>query len=149
MLDETTPEEYLDQCTTIESFTIEEEFIRTPRDLAYWNQQYSDAFLDWKKKKLKREQLWHSLYKECGDVLRGESSGRVTVAEIEAAATTDDRYLDACTAEIVAESEKVRLGGVMETMRTKRDMLISLGAHMRQEMQQAITLRTPEHMAQT
>lgn len=76
------------------------------------------------------------------------AASRVTVAEIEATTTTDAHYLESCTAEIVAEGEKVRLHGVMETLRTKRDMLISLGAHMRSTMQQDITLRTPEYIEQ-
>lgn len=147
----TDPPNYLDECVKIEPLALEEEFIRTPSDLSYWNEQYAAAFVAWKKSKLAREQIWNLLYRELGSdgsiVARPGSRG-VTVADVEAATITDVRYLVSCTAEIVAEGEKVRLAGIMETLRTKRDMLISLGAHMRSTMQQGITLHTPEYIEQ-
>ena len=124
------PEQYLDECVAIEPLAIEEEFIRVPSDLAYWNARYSDVYLHYHTCKLTREQVFHRLYEVHSDRLRA-LSGKATVDQIKAAAEQDPEYTKAKTYEITADAERVRLSGVLDSIRSKRDMLISLGAHTR------------------
>jgi hypothetical protein len=128
------PVAYLADCVKIESFALEEEFIRLPADLAYWNDQYSQAYKRYLQAKTSLESLVANLSMLCRDQLTAQAKGRVTVAEVEQLLLTTDQYQQAKQIEIDAECEKVRLYGVLDALRTKKDMLVSLGAHIRAEM---------------
>lgn len=134
--------EYLDECTKIEPAVLEEEFVRVPSDLAFWNNKYAGMYRLWLECKAQRETLYAQLYGEKRTELEAFSAkGRATEAAIDASIMLDDRYTKARAAEIASESEKVRLGGVMDALRSKRDMLISLGAHERATMGHDPTIR--------
>jgi len=133
--------QYLRECVRIESSTLEEEFIRLPGDLAYWNHQYSRAYQTYLMAKNDLERVAAS----CSIIIRTqlgiENKGKVTISEVEQQLVMSADYQRAKGAEIVAEAEKVRLYGVLDALLSKRDMLISLGAHMRQEMQNDPTIK--------
>ena len=146
-MQEQTPEEYLQDCVKIEPLCIEEEYIRLPGDMAYWNSRYSDVYRHWLEMKVARDLAHNRLLMEHRELLLAKStSGRVTAAEVESHVVQDPIYLDAKAKELVAESEKIRLYGVMEALRAKRDMLISLGAHIRQERANDPMIRTQAHI---
>src|SRR5688572_3935542 len=126
-------DQYLAECLRIEPTVIEEEYVRLPGDLAYWNARYSVAYQRWLQAKLERETTEARLSESWRGQL-GTKPGRVTVGEVEAKVVQDPLYTQARQAENDAESEKVRLWGVMDALRTKKEMLVSLGAHMRLEM---------------
>ena len=112
---------------------INEEFSRVSSDLAYWNTVYAIA---------------------CGDAARAEASYKRKKAEkflffreeiaasgarptdewIKSLVDNDDEVNVELLAKIDAESEKVRLYGVVDAIRAKKDMLVSLGATLRAEM---------------
>lgn len=141
---EVDPDKYLQECMQIESCAIEEEFIRLPGDLSYWNARYAEVYRHWREMQLAREQISHLLWSEHQTKLLAEAatktpSGtsknvRVLKDEIVSAVERDPDFTKARKREIAAESEKIRLHGVMEAIRAKKEMLISLGAHMRLEM---------------
>ena len=118
--------------TTIEPLQIAEEYVRMPGDLAYWNGQYADAQEGYLRAKLRREE---------GEArtrlrVRGEAElegKRVTESHVDALVSTDPDYLAVSEQEIAAEVLKVKVIGVVDAIRAKRDMLISLGAHLRME----------------
>lgn len=130
------PDKYLEECLKIEPLAIEEEFIRVPADLAFWNDRYASVYQHFHEMKLAREQLYHHLYKQFGDDMLTRQVKKPTIVEITAAVETDPEFLIARTAEITADAERVRLYGIMDSLRSKRDMLISLGAHIRALMNQ-------------
>lgn len=125
---------YLKDSVRIESFAIEEEFIRLPADLAFWNEQYAQAYKAWQEQKLELERLNATLSLAIRDELQAQNKGRVTLAEIEQVLHTIDQYKNTKQREIELEAEKVRLYGVVDAVRSKKEMLISLGAHLRFEM---------------
>lgn len=132
----TDPTNYLRECVRIEPMALEEEFVRVPSDLAYWNEEYSKIYQFWLERKMIREQVQAMVQTECRERLEAtKKGGKPTVGEVENEMLLDTRYQQAKSKEIQAESEKVRLAGVLDALRSKRDMLISLGAHMRAEMQ--------------
>lgn len=125
---------YLTQCTAIDPADLTKEFVRVPSDLAYWNEQYSQAYKIWLEAKAARELIYAQAY-EARLADMSHLGKRPTVSEIESSVIQDANYTQAKMEEIATETEKVRLYGVLDSLRSKRDMLISLGAQLRAEMQ--------------
>jgi len=132
---------YLKDCVRIEPLALEEEFVRMPADLAYWNERYAKAVRAHLIGKIEvdRARAWARqalriklTNPENAHMLGG---GKVTEALLESFIALDPTVKEVETNEIEAESKKIRLHGIIEAIRTKRDMLISLGANMRAEMQ--------------
>lgn len=114
---------------------IQEEFARLPSDMAFWNARYAEAYRRWLEAKQERETMHGRRYQELRDqLLAAGHAERGIVADTERSLEIDDVLAVAVAAEIDAEVRKVRLWGVLDALRTKRDMLVSLGAHMRAEM---------------
>ncbi len=146
-------EDYLLQSVDIEPLALEEEFIRLPPDLAYWNHQFADAVREYSRSKFLREQTAARLHTELREEIMyaakeaaktaiedgaTKSSVKVkspTIADIEAAVLTNEEYVEAREREIEAEANKARLYGIVDAVRTKRDMLVQMGANRRAEMQ--------------
>lgn len=131
-LDELGVDQYLAECVQIEPLAIEEEFVRVPADLAYWNERYTRAVDAFHRAKIRVSKLEALLSIEHREALT--ANGKATEKMIEAAVESDQRLLDARDSLVNAEVEKVRLAGYCEAVRTKRDMIISIGAHLRAEM---------------
>ena len=128
-------DQYLEECTKIEPMALQEEFVRVPADLAFWNGKYANVYQHWLEMKLAREICFAKLWQHHQtQLLINTPKGKATISEVEAAVFQDAEYIDAKVKEITAEGEKVRLYGIMDSLRSKRDMLISLGAHQRAEM---------------
>jgi hypothetical protein len=130
-------EEYRRACVRIEPEAIQDEYVRTPSDLAYWSEMHSNVFREWQLAKFAREQEWGAAITRSRATLSSASvSGRgPTVDQVDAHATNDEAYVAAKRNEIYLEAERQRLLGMVEAIRTKKDMLVSLGAHIRAEME--------------
>lgn len=128
------PAEYMARSVGVDDFDLQAEFVRLPADLAFWGAQYAEAFRAWNLAKLELERLSAQLSLEIRDALQGQAKGRVTLGEIEQVLHASEPYQVARRAEIEAEAEKVRLYGVVDAVRAKREMLVSLGAQQRAEM---------------
>lgn len=133
-------ERYLRECVQILPEVIEEEYVRFPADFAFWNARYAAAFERWLRLKVERELTYNHLLGEVRAELETIKT-KATVSEVESEALRRREFLDAKLAEVQAEAEKVRLYGVMEALRSKREMLISLGAHIRLERSQDPMIR--------
>lgn len=140
MSDQQTKEEYLAECLKIEPEAIQEEFVRLPGDLAYWNQQYSEALDTALKAKHNRKAVRGRRALEIRTELL-EDGHKVTEGIIEASTDSDPDYVAACNAEAEAEAEKARIYGILDSVRAKKEMLVSLGAQLRQEMEHDPTIR--------
>ena len=125
----------------IEPMALEQEYQRVPSDLAYWNERYARALkvhLTCKAGEKTYEAYLKIEHREALHAAReGEKSGsgRVTESMVEAAVLTDPRYQKFQDERVNAEVEKVRIAGILDALRAKKDMLVSLGAHVRQEME--------------
>jgi len=139
---ETTEAELLKEALEIDDGQIKAEFIRLPADMAYWNARYADAIRDHLRAKHECEKTEARCYGEHRERL--ELERKVTEKKIESAVTQDPSVIAAREAEIEAEAERARLRGVVEAISTKRDMLMSLGAYIREEMRDPL-IRDPRH----
>lgn len=135
-------DEYAAQCVKIEPLALEEEFVRLPGDLAYWNGRFADLYCYWQERKQVTDQLCRVLSIQYRESLAVNTKGRVTIGEVEEQVVLNADYKDAKSKEIQAEVEKIRVQGVVEAIRAKKDMLVSLGAHMRAEMGGDLSVRS-------
>lgn len=134
-------EAYLRASTQIDELIISEEFIRLPADVSYWNSMYAEAYRQFLIAEFDRKQSWANALSAARVVLADKGLGGArgpTVDAVEAEAMRDPNFVKAKRWEIQCESDKVRLAGVLEALRTKKDMLISYGANQRAEMQQEL-----------
>lgn len=144
-------EKYRQACVRINGDFISDEYIRIPSDTAWWSSQYALIYREWQLAKFAREQEWGAAVDRARATLlseRGSTGSRgPTVDQVEAQAINDRAYVQAKRQEIEFEGEKVRLAGMLEALRTKRDMLVSLGAHLRSEMEQGISIKERDPLA--
>ena len=126
-------DEFLEEVIDINPLNIDEHFRKVPAELAYYNQQYADAFEKYLRAKMLCERSHAEAYKRISQ--EAESEGRrVTVSSLEAAVLMDMSFQMAKEDLVEAESEKQKLRGKVEVVSAKKEMLISLGAHIRVEM---------------
>tara|TARA_Y100000590_G_scaffold378517_1_gene445502 strand:- start:20 stop:469 length:450 start_codon:yes stop_codon:yes gene_type:complete len=126
-------DEFLEEVIDINPLNIDEHFRKVPAELAYYNQQYADSFDKYLRAKMLCERAHAEAYKRISQ--DAESEGRrVTVSALEAAVLMDMSFQMAKEDLVEAESEKQRLRGKVEVVSAKKEMLISLGAHIRVEM---------------
>jgi glycine/D-amino acid oxidase-like deaminating enzyme len=128
------------RAATIDDLAIDEEFVRLPGDLAYWNARHADALRAYLLAKLELESVEARVQIASREELFGEMS-RPTEAAIHARVVVDALYVAARRALLETEVEKVRLVGICEAVRAKKECLISLGANLRAEMQGDPSLR--------
>lgn len=148
MIDDATQEQkiaqlndsYLRDCVRITPESMNEEFMQLPGVLAYWNQKYAEAhklYLDSKLDVSVTRARLQPLVREALAL----AGGRVTEAQVEAAIDSNEDYIDAIRRMNAADSLKQEAWGIVDTMRAKREMLVSLGANIRVEMQNDPTIR--------
>jgi hypothetical protein len=128
-----TNEEYLRDCVHINEIALNEEYVRIPADLAFWNAKYADAQKAFLLAKLRLETGEAKLY-----IFHRErmTTGKgPTEAQVDAACKSDPAYEAMRRETIDAEAGMLAIRGTCEAVRTKREMLVSLGATMRAEMQ--------------
>jgi hypothetical protein len=127
-------ESYLADCVRIVPEVLNEEFVRLPADLAYWSARYADALRAHLTAKLNLNKVEARAHIECREQLLVEHS-RPTESMVEAAVMEYEPLQAARLACIEAEVEKARVGGVVDAIRCKKDMVVSLGATIRAEME--------------
>jgi hypothetical protein len=140
MADNRDVEQYLTDCVQLEPMALQEEYVRIAPDLAYWNQKFATAQETFLRAKYALDELEAKLYIEHRERLVN-SGAKFTEALIDSTVRSDPRIHDARDDLVRAESDKWKMNGVVDAVRTKRDMLVSLGAHVRAEMQGDPSLR--------
>lgn len=125
---------YLRECVKIDPLNIQGEFIRLSGDLAYWNDQYAEALRSYLTAEVDLKILKAQLEPIARQALI-DAGGRTTEAQVKAFIEEHDQVIEAKRKEIDSEVEKARLYGVLDAIRSKKEMLVSLGAHLRLEMQ--------------
>jgi hypothetical protein len=128
------PDTYLAECIALDDFALDEEFIRMPADLAYWNSQYADALRTYLVAKLEHDRTRARVYLTVKAVNEDGGGKKATVADLEAMVVCDPAYHQTALTLLEADVAKTRLRGVVDAVVTKKDMLQSLGAKLRAEM---------------
>lgn len=142
-LNEIEVEKFLKDSVDVEPTLLQEEFVRLPADMAYWNERYSKAMKEHLMGKLNVDRLYAMLQIEMRETLLAEGQ-KTTEALVSARIEVHPKYQEARLALVSAEAEAARLKGVLEAVRAKREMIVSLGAHLRVELQHDPIIR--EHM---
>lgn len=124
--------EYIIRSTTVNPDNIQVEFCTLSADIAYWSQQYADAYEKLSRHVVAMKELEATLLIDYR--ARLEAVRKPTVAEIEALVASDQSYAAAQRQKVHLECDKVRVSGILEAVRAKKDMLVSLGAQQRAEM---------------
>lgn len=125
---------YLKQCVGINPEDIQEEFVRIPSDLAYWNARYARALREHLLAKVDRDVLKAQLDPLIRRELM-EAGAKLTEALVKSTIESDDRLIEAERRCVEAEVQKNEVYGYLDAIRSKKEMLISLGAHLRAEME--------------
>jgi len=133
---------YAAECVAINPNSLNDEFSRLPADLAYWNSRYAEVYEEY----LRAKDISEQTAANAAVVYRGRSTAKVTVAEVEAHVILDDDCTASRADEILAEAKKVKYKGIVDAVLAKKEMLISLGAHVRAEMGGDPSMRTQQYL---
>lgn len=126
----------------IQPEALQEEFARVSMDFAYWSAQATDAYEAQQMAELDVKRAKARLYVVNRTTLEMESpNGKTTEAQVEAAVVNDPEMVAAEITRIQADVARDRAKLTLEAIRIKKDMLVSLGAHERTEMQGDPTIR--------
>lgn len=138
---------YLRQCVRINPEDIQGEFIRIPGDLAYWNAQYAKAMREHLLAKIDENVLEAQLEPIVRQGLR-EAGAKITENMVSSAIQSHESLVEAKRRTAEADVAKNECFGYLDSIRSKKDMLISLGAHLRIEMMGDPILRDQMRAAQ-
>lgn len=133
-------EAYLHDCVSIYPEQIHEEYVRQSADYAYWNERYARALKRFLTSRVNLQRVEARVWMETRAKLL-EENAKVTEAMVNNEVAGNEDLRRAMDEKIEAEVEKTRLGGILEAMTHKKEMLVSLGAHVRKEMEGDPSLR--------
>ncbi len=133
-------EQYLKDSVMIDDLVLDEEFIRVPADLAFWSARYADAVKAFLLAKLERDRVQGKVRLTIKAEAEIDKKKR-RADDLEAAVNNDPEYLDAAVAMIEAEAEKKHAQGRVDAVAAKKDMVQSLGAKLRSEMERDPMIR--------
>jgi hypothetical protein len=117
----------------VDPLTIKEQFTELPGRLAYWNARLADAH----ERLLEASAVVKLVTAAAQLTVRAQLAGRgekVTESIVDAHVACDAACVQALLVEIDAEVEKQHVRGRVDALHAKRDMLMSLGAMLREEM---------------
>lgn len=126
-------DEYLLECVNINPEDIEEEFIRIPGYLAYWNARYAHALKEHLRAKIDLDVMKAQLDPQIRIDLQ-DRGVKVTEAQVSSGIETHADIIAAREHLAETEATKNEMFGYLDAVRSKKEMLISLGAHLRAEM---------------
>lgn len=122
----------------IDEAAVGYEFYAISAHMGYWGARFADASRAFLLAKARH----HAVGAAAG--LRIRADGNITMPDGRPVKLTEEAIKQAviCDAAVAraelqfieAEAEKIRLGTLLEALRTKRDMLVSIGANIRAEM---------------
>jgi hypothetical protein len=133
----------VEETFNIDSLQLEDEFVKLPAKLAYYNALHAQAAKIEGLAKVKLGRLEADLYVNHREQMELDPSvGRVTEKMVESAVERDPTLHEAQATYFEIKRKKGVLSGYCEAIRTKRDMLIQLGAHIRAEMERDPSIRS-------
>lgn len=133
MGDKKSPLEEVLEAVEVDPLALDEEFKTIASRIATFNERYSRALRRHLLAKIEVDRAYAATYLTLREEAN-EAGDKVTEALLKSQVEQDPRYIKARTDGVEAEVEKVRLYGVLESLRAKKDAIISLGANMRAEL---------------
>lgn len=128
----TDPDGYLRSCVEVDATDMRAEYSRVSSDLAFWSAQYAKAYSRFVQGKILLDRARASAYLVERETCE-EMGKKATEASIDARVRLDSQVQDAEAELIEADYERERLRGVVDAIRAKKDMLVSIGATVRAE----------------
>ena len=132
----------------IDPVLIRDEYIRLPQQLSRAGMIYAAAHGNYLEADLAYDRttaqmrIWHREHLE-------SVGTRATEGAVKDAVENDQRWIDAKMNRISAEIERARAKAHVDAMHAKKDMLVSLGAHIRQELGNDPTIRNRDNIRDT
>ena len=120
---------------------IQSEFIRVAADLARWNEKFADATRVFRLAEYRLDTIEAHVYLHVRQIAEADGD-RISEGTIRARINIDGRVKEGKETLIEAEAELLSIKGTVQALITKRDMLISLGAHLREEMKGDPSIRS-------
>lgn len=127
-------DEVIYQSITIDELQINEEYRRVPGDIAYWNSRAAKAMKAMMAGKFNLERVDARLKIEHRERLN-KTRDKVTESMVDSVVLLDEEYAEARMAAIDAEAEYAHVRGIAQAVVARKDVLQSLGANLRIEMQ--------------
>ena len=130
---------YLDECVRLEPMALTEELARGPGDFARWNELYATATEAYLQAKADvgrvRARRGLQLRRNRGLVAQMNPGVNITEATLADLVTLDPEVIAAEDRMIGADRDRTRIRGILSALNRKAEALVSIGAHMRSEMQ--------------
>lgn len=128
------PDKYLNDCQRIYPEAIDEEYVRLSADLAYWSRQYEAAL----RNDLTADLEVSRAEARADQKVRAEAklkNEKITEGQVKAAVVLDADFMAAQDRSVEASVAKAKAQNILKAIGAKKEMLISLGAGLRQEME--------------
>ena len=131
----------LEDALDITTTTVHEHYIKMPSELSYFNELYAKTVRRFLQMKVKYEQARAASYLNIRQE-HEEAGQKITEAKLSNLVETDEEVMQLRLSLAEAEASKQEAKGRCEALHAKKEMLISLGAHLRAEMSDpTLTLR--------
>lgn len=121
-------DEYVWESVSIERTNLNEEFIRVSADLYYWGNALAKAEAEEAAAKINLKSIAAAKHVEISRI------AKLSVRNAEAAVEVSREYQEADNLLLAKSAARGQLRAIVDAVRSKRDMIVSLGAQMRAEM---------------
>jgi hypothetical protein len=118
----------------IDDMALDEEIMEAPGDLAYWNASYTKALREYLIEKHEFS-ITHAKVRMKIRAEKADATPKLTNDDVNALIALDEEHQTAELKFIEAEAEKERLKKFAEAVAAKKDMVQSLGAKLRSELE--------------
>lgn len=139
MLKDVAVDSYLYECVDMDLDALSEEYARQSADYAYWNEKFTLAMKAVLLAEYNEQQVEAMLYLKHKQAPEGGKAP--TEAAVDALVKLSPEYQAARLASIEVQVEEKHIRGLMDALRTKKDMLTSAGATQRQELEGDMRMR--------
>lgn len=126
--------DFLRECVTILPEDIQTQFEEIPGQLAYWNAQYGKALRAHLNAAVDVKVTRARVYTQLIEQAIAQGGKKPTEEHLKALVETNEDLIEQQYVAAEAEARKNDLYGKLDAIRSKKEMLISLGAHLRAEM---------------
>ncbi len=127
---------------TLDPSVIQDEYVNLPSTVSSWLRREVKATKAVRLAELELEVGKEQLTLEMRKKAKGPGGEKaMTADEVKASVITHPEYRRLSEAVIAAQETEEEITGVLKSLSAKRDMLVSLGSHIRAEMESGISVR--------
>jgi hypothetical protein len=124
---------FLEECLEISPADLNDEFMKIPGQIAFWNERYATATYKHQTAKLHFERERARLFVALRNRPEPNTKKPPPMDAISALCDDDDDLFELAEEVARKDAERIKLKGICEAMLRKADMLQSIGAKLREE----------------